>query len=153
MNLFIEKNSSEVIVNKIQSGEWTFIMNHLCHIKDNSIILDNHYFKFFATKETYNIILTHIFNNLDTIITNYDTFVVHINMKGLTVSDIDKHLNFIQTVSSLFKEKYPNKLTKCFIHNAPFVFSKLLKILSLIIDKETRDKIEVVSKNNALEFY
>ena len=148
INLFIEQTSPEVIMKKIQSGDWTFIMNNLCYIKDNCIILDNQYFKYFATKETYEIILTYIFNSLDTILTTYDTFVVHINMKGLTVSDIDKHLQFIQNVSSLFKDKYPNNLTKCFVHNAPFVFSKLLKLLSLLIDPETRNKIEVLSKHH-----
>lgn len=148
INLFIEKISPDVIIKKIQSGDWTYIMNNLCYIKDNCIILDNQYFKYFATKETYEIILTYIFNSLDTILTTYDTFVVHINMKGLTVSDIDKHLQFIQNVSSLFKDKYPNNLTKCFVHNAPFVFSKLLKLLSLLIDPETRNKIEVLSKHH-----
>lgn len=148
INLFIEQTSPEVIMKKIQSGDWTFIMNNLCYIKDNCIILDNQYFKYFATKETYDIILTYIFNCLDTILTRYDAFVVHINMKGLTVSDIDKHLHFMQNVSLLFKDKYPNNLTKCFVYNAPYVFSKLLKLLSLLIDPETRDKIEVLSKHH-----
>lgn len=147
MNLFIEKNSPELIVKKIQSGDWLFVMNHLCHIKDNCIILDNYYFKLFATKETYDIILTYIFNGIDTILSTHDSFVVHINMKGLTLADIDKHMTFINNVSSFFKDKYPNKLTRCFIHNAPFVFSKLLKLLSLLIDTETRSKIEVLSKH------
>ncbi len=147
MNLFIEKNSPELIVKKIHSGDWMFVMNHLCHIKDNCIILDNYYFKLFAAKETYDIILAHIFNSIDTILSTHDNFVVHINMKGLTLADIDKHMSFINNVSTFFKDKYPNKLTRCFVHNAPFVFSKLLKLLSILIDTETRNKIEVLSKH------
>jgi hypothetical protein len=72
-------------------------------------------------------------------------------MKGLTLTDIDKHINFIQSISGLFKEKYPFLLEKCFVHNAPFVFSKLLHLISLLIDKETRDKIEVLTKDNYID--
>jgi hypothetical protein len=144
-NLFLETSSTEKIITKIKNGEWKEIMNGLCSIKDNAIILDNNYFRVFATKETYNVILSHIITNIDYILSLNDGFIVHINMKNLTISDIDKHLIFIQNMSILFKEKYPNKLTKCFVHNAPFIFSKVLNILSMFIDKETQTKIELVS--------
>lgn len=143
--LFSETLSSEKIITKIKRGEWTDIMDGLCNIKDNLIVLDNIYFKHFATKETYNIILSHIINNIDSILSIQQGFTVHINLKNLTVSDIEKHLKFIQHISTLFKEKYPNKLTKCFVHNAPFIFAQLLNIVSLFIDKETLTKIELIS--------
>ena len=100
---------SDKILLKIKKGEWTDIMNGLCKINDRFIILDNNYFKYFASKETYGIILTQIVYNIDVILSNYGDFNVHINMKGLTVSDIDKHLSFIQSFSTLLKEKYPNE--------------------------------------------
>ena len=143
-NLFLETSSTEKIITKIKSGEWKDIIDGLCTVKDNIIILDNTYFKHFATKETYNIILSHITTNIDNILTLYDGFTVHINMKNLTVSDVDKHLKFIQHISVLLKERYPNKLTKCFVHNAPFVFAQILNIVSLFIDKETQSKIELI---------
>ena len=143
-NLFLESSSSEKIITKIKNGEWTDILNTLCNVKDNLVILDNNYFKYFAAKETYDIILSHVVNNIDAILSAYDGFIVHVNMKGLTVSDVDKHYKFIQNISLLFKQKYPNKLTKCFIHNPPFVFSQIFNMVSLFIDKETQTKIELV---------
>jgi len=145
MHLFSEPPSSEKIITKIQSGEWSDIMKCICNVKNNFVILDNNYFKYFASKETYDIILSCIINNIDHILSQYEGFIVHINMKNVTLSDIDKHLKFIQTISTRLKDKYPNKLTKCYIHNAPFVFSQILNIISLFIDKETREKIEVVT--------
>ena len=65
-------------------------------------------------------------------------------MKNLTITDVDKHIKFIQNMSVILKEKYPNKLTKCFVHNAPFVFSQILNIVSMFIDKETQSKIELI---------
>jgi len=148
MNLFSETPSSEKIITKICGGEWNDIMNGVCNVKNNLVILDNNYFKYFASKETYDIILSHITNNIDHILSVYEGFIVHINMKNVTISDIDKHLKFIQTISIRLKDKYPKKLTKCYIHNAPFVFSQILNIISLFIDKETREKIEVVTKDS-----
>ena len=144
-NLFSETTSYEKIIRNIKNGQWIEIMNGLCSIKDNIIMLDNTYFKHFATKETYSIILSHITNNIDNILLNYERFDVHINMKNLTVTDVDKHLNFIKHISLLLQKKYPDKLTKCFVHNAPFVFTQILNIVSLFIDKETQTKIELVA--------
>ena len=50
--------------------------------------------------------------------------------------------NFLKNRSQCFK----NKLTKCYIYNAPFVFSQILNIVSLFIDKETQTKIQLVQK-------
>ena len=143
-NLFSETPSSEKIIRNIKSGQWTEILDGLCSIKDNVIILDNTYFRFFATKDTYSIILSHITNNIDIILSLHQGFTVHINMKNLTMTDVDKHLKFIQHISVLFKERYPDKLTKCFVHNAPFDFTQILNIVSIFIDKETQTKIELV---------
>jgi hypothetical protein len=61
----------------------------------------------------------------------------------LTLVEIDKHKNFIQYLSTFLKDKYPQKMEKCYIFNAPFVFSQLFHIISMFIDKETQSKIVV----------
>jgi hypothetical protein len=151
---YFEKNLdtdySEKIVSKIASkintGEWTGILEGLCSIKDNAIVLDYIYFKHFATKITYSIILNHITNNIDIILSKNEKFNVHVNLKKLTLIDIDKHKEFIQDMSVYLKDKYPDKLSKCYIYNAPFVFSQIFNIVSLFIDKDTQTKIELVVK-------
>jgi len=37
-------------------------------------------------------------------------------------------------------------MNKCYVYNATFVFSKVLKLVSLFIDPETQQKIELVTK-------
>ena len=91
-----ENNSSEKIIGKIIKGEWDDILNGLCVIKENAIILNYIYFKYFATNETYNYILNFITNNIDKILKDNPTFCVYINMRNLTLSDVDKHKTFIQ---------------------------------------------------------
>ncbi len=142
----IENNSSEKIRDKVKKGEWSEILNGLCFIKENSIILNYIYFKHVAQEQTYAYILNYITNNIDNVLTKNEDFIVHVNMKNLTLVDIDKHKQFIQYISGFLKDKYPEKLAKCYVYNAPFIFSQIFTIVSMFIDKETQKKIVLVSK-------
>lgn len=141
-----ENNSSEKIVDKIKKGEWSDILSHMCFIKENTLILNYIYFKHFAIQQTYSFILEHITNNIDKILLTSNDFTVCVNMKNLTIVDVDKHKIFIQNISGYLKDKYPQKLSKCYIYNAPFVFAQFFNIVSMFIDKETQKKIELVNK-------
>ena len=116
----------------------------MCFIKENVVILNYVYFKHFATKETYPIILNFMISQIDKALATNNEIIVHVNMKLLNVVDIDKHKSFIQQVSECLKKKYPEKLDKCFIHNAPFVFSQIVNMISIFIDKDTQTKITLI---------
>lgn len=140
----IVNNSAEKISDKVKKGEWSEILNGLCFIKNNSIILNYIYFKHVALDQTYAYILNYITNKIDNVLTENDDFIVHVNMKNLTLTDIDKHKKFIQSISGFLKEKYPDKLAKCYVYNCPFIFSQIFNIISMFIDKETQKKIIVI---------
>jgi hypothetical protein len=148
-NIFVEceeKISSEKIISKIKKGEINDIFNGLCKIKDGIIIIDYTYFKHFASLETYPVIISLITNNIDEVL-KYKSFItVYLNMKTLTVTDIDKHKTFIYHILDLLNKKYPKKLDKCYVYNAPYIFSQIYNIVSLIIDKDTLMKIELMCK-------
>lgn len=137
-------NLSEKIVDKIKKGKWCDILKGLCSIKENKVILNYTYFRNVAKDETYVCILNYITNNIDQVLLTNNEFIVHVNMKNLSLTDIDKHKSFIQYISKYLKEKYPQKLAKCYIYNAPFVFSQIYNIVCLFIDKDTQKKIELV---------
>lgn len=139
-----ENSSSEKIIHKVKNGEWRDILNGLCCIKENSIVLNYIYFKYIAKDETYSYILNYITNNIDKVLQTNNQFIVHVNMKNLTIVDIDKHKIFIQNISGFLKDKYPQKLSKCYVYNAPFIFTQIFAIVSMFIDKDTQKKIELV---------
>jgi len=143
----LDGSSSEKIIQKIKKGDWNDIYKGICYINNKSLVCDYIYFKHFATNETYNIIQMIITNNIDNILINSNNFNVYINMKNLTITEMDKHKNFIQHIANLLKEKYPDKLCKCYVYNAPFVFSHFFRIISMFIDKETLTKIELINKS------
>jgi hypothetical protein len=139
-----DSSSSEIILSKIQKKEWNVIFEGLCNIQNNSVIIDYVYFKICATKDTYDLILNYLILKIDSILNNKSSFSTYINLKNLTVLEIDKHGQFIQHLSGILKDRYPNKLEKCYIYNAPFVFAKIYNIVSRFIDKDTQTKIELI---------
>jgi hypothetical protein len=142
----LENSSSDKIIEKIRKGELKDILGRLCFIKENSIILNYIYFKYFATNDTYNFILNYITNIIDQVLLDNNYFIVHLNMKNLTIIEIDKHKLFIQNISVYLKEKYPQKLAKCYVYNAPFIFTQIFSIVSMFINKDTQKKIELVNR-------
>jgi len=143
--LFSEYETSEKILKKISEGKCDDIFEGLCKIKNNNIVIEYIYFKHFATKETYQIITHLITNKIDKILTEHTLFTVHANMKSLSMAEVDKHKNYIYFISAYLKDKYPNKLSKCYIYNSPYIFCQIYNIVSLFIDKETLTKINIIS--------
>jgi hypothetical protein len=136
--------TSGYIINKIKSNKIDEIFKNICYIQDNYVIINYIYIKYFANNETYDLVFQYILNNIDTILKTNTQFGVHVNTKMLTLIDIDKHHNFITHMCRIFKDKYPDKLDKCYIYNAPHIFSHLYSIISLFIDRVTKEKIILV---------
>lgn len=134
-----------IIVEKIKSQKYDEIFSGLCCIKDNSIVMHYPYFKHFAMNDTYDIILQFIVSNIESVLKNSETFSVHVNANNLSISDVDKHKTFILKMSQTLNDKFPYKLHKCYIYDAPFIFSQVFSILGKFIDKDTQRKIHVVN--------
>ena len=135
---------SENILSKIRQGDWQFILNGICNIRDNALIMDFIYVKHFSTKQTQQIIIDLIVNNIDKILNVNSKFIVHVNIHNMKLKDVDNNRDFIRTISKCLKEKFPDKLDKCYIYNATTMFSQILNVISLFIDKDTKEKIQLV---------
>ena len=136
--------TTENILKLIKTKMWENILDGICKIKDNTIIIDFIYFKHFATNYTYDMIMDKLVQILTCSLINNEELEIHLNMKGLTVLEIEKHSTFFQKISSFCQTPFTNKLNSCYVYNTPFVFSSVLNILSLFIDKETINKIKIV---------
>ena len=144
-NMFLAKdNNLEQMMDDIKKGNLNDILSKLCFFNKKDLMLNYTYFKYLATETTYNYIFMYIINNIDTILSKNSDFILHVNMQKLSLGDIDKHQKFMNNLSIVLKEKYPNKLLKCYIYNAPFMFKQMFNLISVFVDKETQDKIELV---------
>ena len=143
MSLKIEcLSNSEKIITKIKNGDFTDIFENFIQIENNQITIHYIYFKHFASNSTYDFLTGLITNKIDPIINQYQTFIVHFNIKTFSLVELDKHKTYIYSVSNYFKERYPNKLEKCYIYNSSFLINQLYNIVSSFIDKDTLDIIE-----------
>ena len=137
-------NRTDKIMAKIKASDLQYILNGLCYLKDNAIIIDFKYFKFFAEKATYQLITQILINHCDLVLQSYPKFVVHLNVSAFNIAQLDKHRTYLTQISHLFANKYPDTLKICYIYNASFVFSQIFNIVSLIVDKETLTKIVII---------
>lgn len=135
---------SENILSKIKQGDWQYILNGICYIRDNALIMDIIYVKHFATKETQQIIIDLIINNINNVLNIYAKFVVHVNIHSMKIRDVDNNRDFIRNMSKCLKERFTDKLDKCYIYNATTMFSQILNVISMFIDKDTKEKIRLI---------
>ena len=141
---------TDKIISKIKNNSSIHdLMNYICYTHENIIIMDYRYFKYIACENSYQLIINHFLRIINSILTNQSSFTVCICIKSLTIGDIEKHITFIKIFSNILKKTYENKLDKCYIYKAPFIFSQIYNIISCFIDKVTQQKIVIVDNESS----
>ena len=147
------KNNESNNVKETKNFISMHILDKLCfNINDNNIIFDYKYFKNIVSNIKFDEILENfltgfIVQKIKIVLVDFPVCNVHINLQGLTLLDIDKYSNFIGRFSTFMKITFPDKLDKCILYNAPYIFSKIYNLLSYFIDKKTQEKILLYEKN------
>ena len=144
----MDTNYKNITMNNFKNLNTELLFHSLCHSIENSndVILDYRYFKILAMPDNYDILIQYIMSIVNNVLNKYDDFVFHVCMKSLKITDVDKYYVFICKISEAFKTTFQDKLDKCYIYNAPFIFSQLITVISTFVDKKTQNKIEVVEK-------
>ena len=125
-------------------------MNHICYINDNNEIIMNYYnFKQIAKVEVYDIIIEYIVSIIKECLSNITLIKVHINLNSFTLTEFEKHLQFITKICKILTINFPDKLETCLIYNPPFFISKIYNILFTFIDKKTQQKIKLVTSSSS----
>jgi hypothetical protein len=143
-----EKNhiKSTQILEKIRSKQFNEILNGISHIRDNCIIIEFKFFKYFNGPVTHDLITSHMDRVTSEVVSKYNTFNVHMNLQSFSIADAEKHMGYIRSISDFFANKYPDRLNKCYIYNASFVFETIFKIINTFIDKDTLKKLVLVKE-------
>ena len=115
------------------------------HITDRNVIVLKHvYFKQLFLQTTTSNIIQHMIHIIEHSLQMSSQIVVDMDLTGITLIDIDKYKYFIQESSVILKHRFPDILNVCYIKNAPFIFSQLIKVFGLFIDKKTQQKMVLV---------
>uniref|UniRef100_A0A6C0JG59 CRAL-TRIO domain-containing protein n=1 Tax=viral metagenome TaxID=1070528 RepID=A0A6C0JG59_9ZZZZ len=127
---------------KLNEEKLQELLNNFCHIKiNNEIEIHYKFFKIINTFIDQNYILNYLIFIVENILKNYETFIVHVNIEKLTLLEIEKNRLFVQEMSNVLKEKFPDKLEVCNIYEGSFIFKQIYNLLAIFIDKKTLKKI------------
>jgi len=127
---------------KLNEKKLQELLNNFCHIKiNNEIEIHYKFFKIINTFIDQNYILNYLIFIVENILKNYETFIVHVNIEKLTLLEIEKNRLFVQEMSNVLKEKFPDKLEVCNIYEGSFIFKQIYNLLAIFIDKKTLKKI------------
>ena len=141
-HLFIQNYKSFKQYKNLYTAEK--ILNNICYIDDNNLVIQHAFFKNFANKNNYDIITQHIVNNINSILTHYDLINVHCSLHKMDLIDLDKHYDFLLSIGKFMQSAYPTKLNKFYIYQPPFIYSKIYSIICNFIDKATRARIKLI---------
>jgi hypothetical protein len=120
------------------------ILNKMCFIENNNMILDYKVMKPILYSSTYDIIFDHLMNITKEIVLHNSLLNMQICLKGLTITDMDKHKKFVLRIIKTFSEEFPNKLDVCCLYKTPGIFSQIFALISMFIDKVTINKIRII---------
>jgi hypothetical protein len=136
------QNNSNINL-KLNEEKLNDLLNNFCNIKtNNEIELNYNYFKIINTFIDKNYILDYLICIIENVLTKYQTFIVHVNIEKLTLLEIDKNKSFVQDMSNVLKERFPDRLEICYIYEGSFIFKQIYSLLSIFIDKKTLKKIK-----------
>ncbi|KAH9301993.1 hypothetical protein KI387_013576 [Taxus chinensis] len=77
-----------------------------------------------------------------------------LDLKGVTLKHMSKHVrHFVQRISKVDQDNYPEYLGKMVIINAPTTFKAIWSVIKSWLDKRTQKKIEVHGSNYAHRLY
>lgn len=135
-------NSKSDII-KITEPNLEELLHNFCYIKiNNEMIINFENYKIIRKQIDNKYILNYLIFVIENVLTNFETFIVHANIKKLTLLEIDKNKEFIYEMSPILKIKFNNKLEKCIIYEGSYIFKQIYKLFSLFIDKDTLSKIQ-----------
>jgi hypothetical protein len=124
----------------------TELLNDTVYVLPNTNILfiDYQLFKLFVIKELYPLVIQQFIQQLNELLKSYNTFEVHVNLKGLTVSSLQKYSG----IFSLFYETcnkenivFSKYITKCSLYNISNSIDAISKLIKQFVDDSVKKTV------------
>jgi len=129
------------------------IIDYFSFIKPDSLYVDYRYFKILTKNidiqkniELINIYYNKIITNIEELLKNNKFIFIHVNIEKFSLTDFDKYSDLFTKLSNLFLEKYPDILNKLYVYGSGLIFDKLIKLFSMVLTKETRQKMVLINE-------
>ena len=144
-NTFFKNNQKFDCANTIvQQMNKTDLFNSIIRIDENQLLVNYTMFKTVIHPDIYMDLIHFIFQQNDTILQTNAMYDVIVDLKGLTMTGVERYKGFISLLSEQGKvngKNFLEKLEHVYIINPPFMISNVGKILLPLMDKIVKDKI------------
>jgi hypothetical protein len=114
-----------------------------CSNQDDTMFLNFYCMKWLTNLEK-TVFIDIIRSNLHAVIEKgYPKVTIHVCLKSLSISQIDKYYSLFRDASTIFKEEFPDRLEKCYLYHCSSIFTYIYKLISHLLEKETLKRVEV----------
>jgi len=115
----------------------------------NQIYIDYPVFKLYANPENFEIIKNYSVNVFKRIKELYLEAVIHIDLKGFTISAAERYRKFIELICSDCLNANSDYITQIYIYNPPSIIQHFFGLFGSLFTQSLRDRITIVpsSKN------
>lgn len=141
-------NITLLFENNIITATDTFneMLHKMCFFNEseNYIYFDYKIFKMIASPMTYEAVSSHLIKTTWEVVSKYDKINIYACLKSISLKEIDKHKTFILKMISFCSDEFSDKLLKCYLYKTPTIFTQIYSIVSIAIDKETRQKVQII---------
>jgi hypothetical protein len=73
-------------------------------------------------------------------------YVVHVTLRAVSLRQVETYCAFLQHCCDAFRAAFPDNLEVCYLYHEPFVFATLFRILSRLLDRDTRRRLKLYSE-------
>jgi len=131
----------------VQNVDLNTLFSTIIRVDTNKMLFNYGIFKTVMHPNIYLSFISFIFETNERILKDYPTYEVHLDMKGLTPTGVERYKDFIQLLSKSGQQNNKNflqKLNHIFIINPPFMIANISKIILPLLEQVIRDKIRIL---------
>lgn len=142
--LFKKQQKFELASNIMQTMDINTVLGTIIRVENSVMHFNYAVFKTVASPETYMNIVQYIFARSDELVQTYGTFQASIDIKGLTMTGVERYKGFVSLLSQQGAVEGRNLLThidKMYVVNPPSMVMNIAKILLPLVDPSVKDKI------------
>ena len=112
----------------------------------NKIYMSYPLIKNFLHPNIYQDVINHVFNLSDNIIAKHQTYEMHVDLKGFTITAAQRYSDLITTLCKKYfsdgSEK--NSMALTYLYNSPNVIDIIKNLFASFISEESKKKIVIV---------
>ena len=120
---------------------------------NNEIFFNYPMFKLFANEENYTTIIDYVFELINSSISLYGKYIIHIDLSGFTVTAAERYKGLIMLFNARCIQsvdiRYINYCEKWYIYNPPLVIDMIGKIVYPLLHPDVLNNLTICSKKDS----